>query len=67
MPDGLGTLNDETAFMYDHDDSTGQAEPVETEGGFSAFTMPGCASMQVKGQSALMVQVHCFLPTSYSV
>ena len=40
---------------------------VKNEGGFSAFTMPACASMQVKGQSVLMVNIHCFLPTSYSV
>ena len=33
--------------MYDRDDSSGQAERVETEGGCSAVTIPACASIQV--------------------
>ena len=36
----LGELNNEIAFVYDHDDSTGQAEPVEAGGWCPATTMP---------------------------
>ena len=58
MPDGLDTLNDEIAFMYDRDDSSGQAERVETEGGCSAVTIPACASIQVRYPPAILFGIY---------